>query len=225
MANSLAGLRQRTTAQGRDCDIIDVAYHQSHECHFCRHSVLSGGVFTQTHNLYTGTPSNRSCQEERIFMVFQVGDKVIHKRYGLGEVIKLDNKELAGKPTNCYVVRIRDLTMWVPADDSPRSSLRMPTPQADFENLCAILCSPGEPLSIDRFERKNQLYEMIKDGSLEGFCRVIRDLTLLGTTKKLNVDDRSIMERALSFLINEWMLSFSVSQEQAVNDINHWLGV
>jgi len=158
-------------------------------------------------------------------MVFQVGDKVIHKRYGLGEVIELDEKELSGKQTHCYVVRIRDLTMWVPADDSPRSSLRLPTPTNEFDKLCAILRSPGEPLSNDRFERKTQLYEDMKDGTLEGFCRVIRNLTLLGTSKKLNVDDRTVFERALSFLVNEWMLSFSVSQAQAEREINQLLGV
>jgi RNA polymerase-interacting CarD/CdnL/TRCF family regulator len=157
-------------------------------------------------------------------MVFQIGDKVIHKHYGLGEVIQLDEKEFSGRPTRCYVVRIRDLTMWVPAEENIRSSLRLPTPRDEFEKLFAILRSSGEPLSNDRFERKTQLYENMKDGKLEGICRVIRDLTLLGVTKKLNVDDRSVLERAQSFLVNEWMLSFSVSQIQAQRELSQILG-
>jgi CarD family transcriptional regulator len=158
-------------------------------------------------------------------MVFQVGDKVIHKRYGLGEVIELDEKELSGRQTACYVVRIRDLTMWVPSEDSAQSSLRAPTPRNEFENLFMILRSDGEPLPDDRFQRKTMLAENMKDGGLEGICRVIRDLTCLGTTKKLNVDDRSVLERALSFLVNEWMLSFSISQAQAQIELDHLLGV
>jgi len=158
-------------------------------------------------------------------MVFQVGDKVIHKRYGLGEVIELDEKEFSGRPTSCYVVRIRDLTMWVPAEETDQPSLRLPTPRDEFEELFAILKSVGEPLPNDRFQRKTQLYENMKDGGLQGICRVIRDLTLLGTTKKLNVDDRSVLERAESFLVNEWMLSFSISQAQAQRELNHLLGI
>jgi len=158
-------------------------------------------------------------------MVFHIGDTVIHKRYGLGEVIELDEKELSGHPTRCYVVRIRDLTMWVPAEESERSSLRPPTPRGEFERLFAILRSPGEQLSNDRFERKTQLHEYMKDGQLEGICRAIRDLNSLGSMRKLNVDDRTVLERAESFLVNEWMHSFSVSQVQAQRELNQLLSV
>jgi RNA polymerase-interacting CarD/CdnL/TRCF family regulator len=65
----------------------------------------------------------------------------------------------------------------------------------------------------------------MKEGSLEGFCRVVRDLTWWGSTKKLNVDDRSVLERAQSFVVNEWMLSFSISQTQAQKELNHLLRV
>ena len=89
--------------------------------------------------------------------MFQVGDKVIHWSYGLGEVIKLDEKTLAGQKARYYVVRVQNLTIWVPLDDAGKSNLRPPTPKSDFENLFAILRSPGEPLSSDRLERKTQL--------------------------------------------------------------------
>ena len=158
-------------------------------------------------------------------MDFQVGDIVIHKRYGLGEVIQLDEKELSGKSRHCYVVRIGDLTMWVPADAPDGGSLRPPTPRHDFDPLFAILRSTGEPLPNDRFERKTQLHENMKDGELAGICRVIRDLTYWGNSKKLNVDDRSVLERAQIFLVNEWMLSFSVSQMQAQRELSQLLGI
>jgi len=45
---------------------------------------------------------------------FQVGEKVVHWNYGMGEILQLDEKLLAGQMTRCYVVRIRDLTIWVP---------------------------------------------------------------------------------------------------------------
>lgn len=152
-------------------------------------------------------------------MDFQVGDIVIHKRYGLGKIIQLDEKELSGKSRQCYVVRIGDLTMWVPADEPSGGSLRPPTPRSEFEELFSILRSSGEPLSNDRFERKTQLHTNMKDGDLAGICRVIRDLTSWGVSKKLNIDDRSVLERAQVFLVNEWMLSFAVTQKQAQQEL------
>jgi RNA polymerase-interacting CarD/CdnL/TRCF family regulator len=107
---------------------------------------------------------------------FQVGEKVVHWNYGMGEILQLDDKLLAGQLTRCYVVRIRDLTIWVPIHQMGDSSLRLPTPGMSSENLFAILCSPGELLSNDRLERRTQLIEKIRDGKLESICQVVRQI-------------------------------------------------
>ena len=90
-------------------------------------------------------------------MNFQVGDQVVHWTYGPGEVIQLDEKALSGQTELYYVVQIRDMTLFVPINDQAETSLRLPTPAVDFESLFTILKSPAEPLSADRWERKNQL--------------------------------------------------------------------
>ena len=99
-------------------------------------------------------------------MAFQIGDKVIHWTYGLGEIVLIEEKIIHGHLTNCYVVQISDLTIWVPIDDLRQNSLRVPTPPKDFEKLFAILTSPGEKLLEDRMLRKNQLMEQLKDGQV-----------------------------------------------------------
>jgi len=157
-------------------------------------------------------------------MAFKVGDKVIHWNYGLGEIIQLDDKLLTDKMTQCYVVRIRDLTIWVPVNDMGKCSLRLPTPKSEFENLFAILSSPGEPLSSDRLERKTYLFEIMKDGKLDGICRVVRDLSNYRRAKKLNDHDKSMLEHARNFLLNEWKLSLSVPMAQAEQELKSLLG-
>ena len=157
-------------------------------------------------------------------MNFQVGDQVIHSNYGLGEIVQMDEKVIRGRNTRCYVVRIRDLTLWVPVVDINKCSLRFPTPKNEFGALFKILGSPGEPLPQDRIDRKTQLLEDLKDGKLEGVCRVVRDLWFLRRTKKLNENDKAILERARDFLFNEWKLSFSVSSAQAEQELSHLLG-
>jgi RNA polymerase-interacting CarD/CdnL/TRCF family regulator len=154
----------------------------------------------------------------------QVGDKVIHAHYGLGEIVRLDKKFIHGRWMLCYVVRIRDLTIWVAADQPDKSSLRKPTPKSDFEKLFTILKSPGGSLPIDRNERKTELTQRIRDGKLASICSVIRDLDQYGRTKKFNDNDKSIMERAENFLISEWMYSRSVSKVQAKEELTRLLG-
>jgi RNA polymerase-interacting CarD/CdnL/TRCF family regulator len=155
---------------------------------------------------------------------FQVGEKVIHSNYGLGEVIQIDEKVLSDEPTRCYVVKVRDLKIWVPAGEKSTGSLRRPTPPSKFDRLFAILRSPGEPLSDNRFERKTQLSESLRNGKPEGICQVIRDLSYFGQSKKLNESDKTLLQRAQNFLLSEWVYSFPVSLDQAQQELASLLG-
>ena len=150
---------------------------------------------------------------------FQVGDKVIHWVYGLGEIIKLDKKVLAGHADMYYVVQIRDLTLWVLMNETGENSLRYPTSPKEFPKIFRLLASPGESLSTNRFIRKNQLIELLQTGTLESICQVIRDLTYYKKNNKINENDNSIMERARNFLLDEWSTALCISIQQAEYDL------
>jgi RNA polymerase-interacting CarD/CdnL/TRCF family regulator len=156
---------------------------------------------------------------------YHVGDKVIHCNFGMGEIVQMDDKFIHERQVLCYVVRIRDLTIWVTADEPGKSSLRLPTPGSEFKNLFAILRSPGEPLPMDRFQRKTHLLERMKDGTLASICSVIRDLAFYRREKKLNDYDKSTLDRAQSFLLTEWVYSLAVSQVQASSELMKLIGV
>ena len=157
-------------------------------------------------------------------MAFQIGDKVIHWTYGLGEVELIEEKIIHGRLTNCYVVRISDLTIWVPIDDLGQNSLRVPTPPKEFDQLFAILTSPSEKLLDDRMLRKTQLLEQLRDGQLASICRVVRDLTHFQRSAKLNDQERSILERAIKSLLAEWTYSLGTPIHQAQQAMSSMLG-
>lgn len=158
-------------------------------------------------------------------MDYQVGDKVIHWQFGLGEIVQIEEKLIHERQIRCYVVRVRDLSVWVTADESGSSRIRPPTPEGDFETLFAILRSPGDSLPVDRYERKNLLVERMKDGQLASVCAVIRDLSFFGRGKKLNDHDKSLLERAQNFLLAEWTYSLSVPLSQANTELGRLLKV
>lgn len=156
-------------------------------------------------------------------MAFQVGDKVVHWSYGPGEIVRIDDKSLSGHSDQYYVVRVRDLTLYVPVAGAEKHRLRLPTARRDCEKLFDILRSPGERLSDDRYERKTQLTELMSDGRLESVCRVIRDLYDFGCRKKLNDYDASLLERARRFLLDEWILSLSIPLGDAQRKLDRLL--
>lgn len=154
---------------------------------------------------------------------FQVGDEVIHWVYGLGEIIRIEEKVLFGVTDQYYVVQTSDLTLWVPLNETGERYLRLPTPESDFQNLFRLLASPGEPLSKERFVRKTQLTALLKGRTLELTCRVVRDLVCHKRANRLNENDNTILKRARNFLLNEWSATLSVPIYQAESELRSLL--
>jgi RNA polymerase-interacting CarD/CdnL/TRCF family regulator len=148
-------------------------------------------------------------------MEFLMGDPVIHWTYGLGKIVRQEERTFSGDKKLYYVVQIRDLTVWVPVDGEVVSRLRSPTPGREFSKLFAILSGPGESLPDDRLERKTQLVEELKGGKAEAVCRVIRDLSSFQHKKPLNDNDKLVLKQASDSLLGEWGFSFSISLAQA----------
>jgi len=157
-------------------------------------------------------------------MGFQIGDKVIHCTFGLGEIVRIEEKIIQGRPANCYVIRIADLTIWVPIDALQQHTLRVPTPPDEFDKLLAMLTDPGEDLLEDRVLRKNELLARLKDGQLASICRVVRDLMYFKRSKKLNEQEKSILERAIKSLLAEWTYSQGIPMAQAHQALESLLG-
>lgn len=158
-------------------------------------------------------------------MNFHKGDMVMHWTHGLGQIVNLEERALAGSKTVYYVVQVRDMTVWVPADSKVGSRLREPTPRRRFQQLLSILSRPSETLPEDRVERKTHLLELVQDGRPEGLCQVIRDLSAyqkqLG--KPMNDNDQMILKQSRRTLLGEWGFVFSITPAQAEHELQRLL--
>ena len=148
-------------------------------------------------------------------MNFHEGDTVMHWTYGLGKVIRLEERVLSGKKELYYAVQIGDMTVWVPADEKLENRLRPPTSKAGFKKLMDVLSSPGEPLPDDRHERKTLLTELLKNGRAESLCKVIRNLSTYRHVRSLNDNDQALLRRTEESLIGEWGFALSVTPAEA----------
>jgi RNA polymerase-interacting CarD/CdnL/TRCF family regulator len=154
-------------------------------------------------------------------MNFHKGETVMHWTYGIGQIVNLEERALAGAKTIYYVVQVRDMTVWVPADSKVKSRLRPPTSKSRFQRLLAILSSPSVTLPEDRLERKTRLLELVQDGRPESLCHVIRDLSAyqkqLG--KPMNDNDQMILKQSRNTLLGEWGFVLSITHAQAEHEL------
>jgi len=156
-------------------------------------------------------------------MVFHIGEKVIHMTHGLGEIVQVEEKIIDSQSTNCYVVRTTDLLIWVPINDLPACSLRLPTPPEECERLITILNSPSEALLGDHVQRKEHLMLQMKSGQFSSICRVVRDLTHYKRSTRLNDQEVSILKRAMNSLLTEWTYSLQIPLSQAQQTMTNLL--
>ena len=153
-------------------------------------------------------------------MSFHIGDKVIHSTHGFAKIINVESKEISGISSEYYVVQTRKLLLWIPLISQTKESLRLPTSKSNFNNLIDILRSHNLPFPDNRKERKIQIHNMLTNGATESICGLIRDLSFCRKNNKLNETETSIYKGAISNLIDEWQYSMSISQAQAIGELN-----
>ncbi len=156
-------------------------------------------------------------------MDYQIGDTVIHWTHGLGKVIGIDEKNMAGAIQQYYVVEVEFLKLWVPVGEAMGGAIRLPAESAQFMRLFDILRMPGNKLPDQKYQRKLELRERMQKRTLESLCHVIRDLSDLSRQHALNPDDAAVLYRAEEHLLDEWVLSLGTDRSEALSELERML--
>lgn len=156
-------------------------------------------------------------------MVFQIGEKVIHSSFGFAEIIGIENKVITGNTQQYYVVKTKDMLIWVPLSEKTPTKLRQPSSKKDFQECFNILRSKYSPFSTDRNIRKTSILSKMNHGTLNALCEIIRDLSFYKFSNKINDSEKIILEKAILVLTDEWGFAFSITTSQARTELNKLL--
>lgn len=156
-------------------------------------------------------------------MGFQIGDWVVHCVYGLGQTLAIEERANNNKTALYYMIQLKDLTIWVPADENLSSRLRFPVSAAELRRALAVLSDPAERLPDDRRQRNLQLLETLKDGSVESLCRTLRNLTAHRRHRAWSEYDGALMNRVHKALIEEWSFVLSLAPLDAESELQRLL--
>lgn len=152
-------------------------------------------------------------------MLFKPGDRVVHPTYGVGNIVRLEERQLAADSGKrmYYVLSADRSTIWVPVDAS--AGLRTLTSRRNLEKGRTLLQGRPEPLTTDHRERRLSIGESLKTGSFQTLCEVVRDLSALGWRKPLGEADAALLHRARASLCREWAAAGQMSPEDASAEI------
>lgn len=157
-------------------------------------------------------------------MEFVVGDEVVHPAYGVGTIVRLEEKRLAeAELRQYYVFAVENSTVWVPVHSTGAAGLRQVTPQQDLEQYRQVLKDKPVPLDRDHHKRRAEINERLKVGSFRAICETTRDLTAFGWRKQLNDVDATMLQKLRDNLYREWAASVGITVTEAAHEVDELL--
>lgn len=142
-------------------------------------------------------------------MDFGVGEHVVHPAHGTGEIVKIEEQELATGFSQYYVVSFPDkrLTVRIPLDRSEDLGLREIIGRKRVTEVMATLKELPESLPSDFKARRQLLENWINTGRPVKLAQAVRDLSWRRTEKRLNKADTELFDRAHRRLLQEMALA------------------
>lgn len=153
--------------------------------------------------------------------MFKVGDTVVHPQYGVGHVVKLEDREFQpGVMRQYYEIAIPGgSTVWVPLDQST-FGLRKLTVRSEIERCRQILASRPSPLTEDARLRQSDLSARLKEGTIAAHCEVVRDLAGYGAHKPISGTIASFLRVTQDVLCQEWAAVENITLAEATVEIS-----
>ena len=153
---------------------------------------------------------------------FKVGDKVVYPGQGVGEVLGIEHKEVAGQRQSFYVLRILEngMKIMIPVNKVGSVGLREIIDDKAVEEVYRILRQDEVSVDATTWNRRYREYmEKIKTGSVFEIAEVLRDLYRLRAEKELSFGERKMLDTARSLLLKELSLAKNCDEEQIEEDL------
>ena len=153
---------------------------------------------------------------------FKVGDKAVYPGQGVGEVLGIEHKEIAGQRMGFYVLKILENSMkiMIPINKVGSVGLREVINSQEVAEVYSILKTKASSADSTTWNRRYREYlEKIKTGSVFEIAAVLRDLYLLKYDKDLSFGERKMLDTARSLLVRELAIARGVTEDDIENDL------
>lgn len=145
----------------------------------------------------------------------EVGDKAVHPKHGLGEVVAIEERDIGGTRGEFYILRILDngLRVMVPRSAAASVGLRGVMSAKEADRVLETMRAREVAVDLQPWSRRFRAYtEMIKSGAPHEIAKVLRDMYRLKFDKDLSFGERRLLDQAKSLLMKELALAKKVPE-------------
>ncbi len=153
---------------------------------------------------------------------FKVGDKAVYPAQGVAEVIRIEEKDIAGSRQQFYVLRILDTDrkILVPVANASAVGLREVISEEEIREIFDILRERTLAFDNQTWNRRYRGFmDKIKTGSIYDVAEVLRDLYRLKTDKQLSFGERRMLDTARTLIVKEIAIARNHTEDQVKAEI------
>lgn len=155
---------------------------------------------------------------------FKIGESVVYASHGVGEIISIEDQNIAGTEIKVYVISFPHdkMILKVPINRSKASGLRSLITKNDMDEVLAILQTKPK-VGNKMWSRRAQEYEAkINSGNITYIAEVVRDL-YRNIDGDRSYSERVIYENALNRLASELAILKKTTITEAVSFLTNIL--
>lgn len=152
---------------------------------------------------------------------FKVGDKAVYPAQGVAEVIRIEEKDIAGTRQKFYVLRVLDTDrkILVPVSNAG-SALRHIISEQEVREIFDILRERTIAFDNQTWNRRYRGFmDKIRTGSIYDVAEVLRDLYRLKTDKQLSFGERRMLDTARTLIVKEIAIAREQTEDQVKTEI------
>lgn len=137
---------------------------------------------------------------------FKIGQHIVYPLQGVGIVKTIQERTFNGAATLYYNIYLKssDMTVMVPVKKASEIGIRAIVSADEALRAIEGINSKGDPAPpSDWKDRYRMNMDMLKEGSISSFAKVVHSLYVRSKVKELPVQERRLYENALILLIDE----------------------
>ena len=143
--------------------------------------------------------------------IYSLGDRVVHRSYGVGEIDCIERKPIKGVEVECFKVKTQNGYYWFPTEGLDNHRIHPVASQELIDLAIKIIQSAPEDLKNDQLQWKERINIVQSDGDILAISELVRDLAALKTTKNLNQYQSQALKTLEDRLLREWAASSGVN--------------
>jgi CarD family transcriptional regulator len=155
-------------------------------------------------------------------MGFSIGDKVVHPKFGAGQIIDEKHRELVEGFEHYFVIKINSTgaTAYVPVGKMEDLGVRLVMSRPKLGQMFDTLCGVPSRLSQDYKKRQARIREKLETGRPLLIAEAVRDLAWRRELKRLTQKDEALLDRGIQFLAREMAVARDIQEIDARESID-----